>query len=93
MIQLILGIVAISLGLPLVVSSLWAIFFRENDNMKIENELTPQFLYKIVSPLYGFGIFIENMADAQEKGQLRPIIILLIVGLTLCVGGYWLVQM
>lgn len=93
MFALILGIVAISLGLPLVASSLWAIFFRENENMKIENELTPQFLWKIVSPLYGFGILMENVADAQEKGQLRPFIILIIVGLTLCVGGYWLIKM
>jgi hypothetical protein len=42
--------------------------------------------------LCGFGIFIENVADAQEKSQLRPYIILFIVGLTLSVGGYWLIK-
>ncbi len=93
MIRLILGIVAIAFGMPLLTAGVWALFFRENDNTKIENELTQQFMRKIISPMYGFGIFIENIADAQGKGEMRPYIILSVIGLVLCIGGYWLITM
>ncbi len=93
MIRMILGIVAIAFGLPLLVAAAWALFFRENDNTKAETELTPQFMRKIISPMYGFGIFIENVADAQDKGEMRPYVILSVIGLLLCIGGYWLITM
>jgi hypothetical protein len=92
-IQLILGIVAIAVGLPLLVTATWALFFRENDNMKIETELTPQFMRKLISPMYGFGIFIENIADAQDKGEIRPYIVMSVIGLALSIAGYWLIKM
>ncbi len=93
MIQMILGIVAISVGLPLIVSAIWALFSRENDNTQMETQLTPQFIRKLISPMYGFGIFIENIADAQGKGEIRPYIVMFVIGLALSIGGYWLIKM
>ncbi len=87
-IKLVVGIVAIAIGLPLIAGTIWTVTFRENENTNISQDSPLKVLKKLVSPTFDLGIFIENLADMQAKGGNKALLIVLAVGLLLCIGGY-----
>jgi hypothetical protein len=87
-IKLVVGIVAIAIGLPLIAGTIFTVASRENENTNISQDPPFKILKKLISPTFGLGIFIENLADMQEKGGNKALLIVLAVGMLLCIGGY-----
>ncbi len=87
-IKLVVGIVGIAIGLPLIAGAIWTVAFRENDNVNISQDPPLKIAKKLLSPTFDLGIFIENLADMQEKGGNKSLLIVLAIGLFLCIGGY-----
>jgi hypothetical protein len=87
-IKLVAGIVAIAIGLPLIVGTIYVVAFRENENVNISQDPPLKIAKKLLSPTFGLGILIENLADMQEKGGNKALLIMLTVGLLLSIGGY-----
>lgn len=87
-IKMISGIVAISVGLPLVAVPIYSISFQKTDKTIEDFKERP---IKTILPFYDLGIFMEGLSDLQEtKDGLKPLVMMLVIGILCCIAGYYL---
>lgn len=88
---LILGIVAIAIGLPLLVATIYSIFFRNTEESIEDAKNHP---IEAITTSFRIGVFMKGMADLQgSKNEAKPTWILLGIGAGLCIAGYFLLKM
>jgi len=88
---LILGIVAIAIGLPLLTATIYSIFFRNTEESIKDANDHP---IEAITTSFRIGVFMKGVADLQgSKSEAKTTWLLLSISLALCVAGYLLLKM